>query len=188
MIRDEKAKYLFLDSTEIHKQLYKIRRQSGFNDWFNIYIPDKMIDAREIFRKNNIPEEFQKIIVKINIPFCLKKEAEEYTTGFPFDITAGQIEKENNQKVITVSNCPIFEDNQIFIDKIKFRTKISYSNFEDVINFLLKIDEKGYLKSYLQIIKDFFDISINLDLLFQSWNESQEKTKKALKIYKKKFR
>ena len=38
----------------------------------------------------------------------------------------------------------------------------------------------------LQSIKEFFDMSVNLDLLFQSWNESQENPKKALKLYKKK--
>ena len=54
------------------------------------------------------------------------------------------------------------------------------------MNFFIAVDKKGYTKLYLQSIKEFFDMSVNLDLLFQSWNESQENPKKALKLYKKK--
>ena len=44
----------------------------------------------------------------------------------------------------------------------------------------------GHTKSYLQSIKEFFDMSVNLDLLFESWDKFQEKPKKALRLYKKK--
>jgi len=54
------------------------------------------------------------------------------------------------------------------------------------MEFLIKIDNDGYLKAYLQSIKEFFDMKINLDLLFQSWNESQKNSKNAFKLYKKK--
>ena len=54
------------------------------------------------------------------------------------------------------------------------------------MNFFVTVDKKGYTKLYLQSIKEFFDMSVNLDLLFQSWNESQENPKKTLKLYKKK--
>ena len=185
-MKDEKAKYLIIDSTEINKQLYKVTREAAFNDFYNVYEPNGMMDASQIFEKNGVPEEFQKIIVKINIPFSLKKEAEEYTMGFPFDITAGKIEKENNKKIITVSSCPIYDyyANQEFRDKIKFRTELVYSNFDDVMNFFVAVDKKGYTKLYLQSIKEFFDMSVNLDLLFQSWNEYQKNATKALKLYK----
>lgn len=187
-MKDEKARYLIIDSTEINKQLYKVTREAAFNDFYNVYEPNGMMDASQIFEKNGIPEEFRKVIVKINIPFCLKKEAEEYTMGFPFDITGGKIEKGNNKKTISASSGLTYDydANQQFRDKIKFRTELVYSNFDDVLNFFVAVDKKEYTKLYLQSIKEFFDMSVNLDLLFQSWNESQENPKKALKLYKKK--
>lgn len=187
-MRDERAKYLIIDSTEINKQLYKVKREFDFNDFDNVYEQNGMMSANNIFEKNGIPEEFRKIIVKINIPFCLKKEAEEYTMGFPFDITGGKIEKENSERIISASSGLTYDyyANQQFRDKINFRTKLVYSNFDDVMNFFVEVDKKGYTKLYLQSIKEFFDMSVNLDLLFQSWNESKENPQKALKLYKKK--
>ena len=187
-MRDERAKYLIIDSTEINKQLYKVTRESAFNDFYNVYKPNGMMSANNIFEKNGIPEEFRKIIVKINIPFCLKKEAEEYTMGFSFDITGGKIEKENSVRIISASSGLTYDyyANQQFRDKIKFRTKLVYSNFDDIMKFFVEVDKKGYTKLYLQSIKEFFDMSVNLDLLFQSWNESKENPHKALRLYKKK--
>lgn len=185
-MKDEKAKYLIIDSTEINKQLYKVTREFAFNDFYNVYEPNGMMDASQIFEKNGMPEEFRKIIVKINIPFCLKKEAEEYTMGFPFDITAAKIEQENNKRIISVSSCPVYDyyANQEFRDKIKFKTELTYLTFDDVMDFLLKIDDEGLLRNYLQSIKDFFDISIDLDLIDETWIKSKQDYKKSIKILK----
>ncbi len=67
VMKDEKARYLIIDSTEINKQLYKATREAAFNDFYNVYEPNGMMDASQIFEKNGIPEEFRKVIVKINI-------------------------------------------------------------------------------------------------------------------------
>ena len=189
-MKDEKARYLIIDSTEINKQVYKVIREDAFNDFCNVYEPNGMIDTNSVFENNGIPEEFRKVIVKINIPFCLKKEAEEYTTGFPFDITAGKIEKVNNKKTISASSRITYDyyANEQFRDKIKFRTELVYSNFNDVMDFLLKVDDEGYLKQYLQSIIEFFDISINLDLVEEAWIESKQNARKAIKILKKKIK
>ena len=56
------------------------------------------------------------------------------------------------------------------------------------MNFLLKVDDEGYLKLYFQSIKEFFDISIDLDLVEESWIESKQNAKQAIKILKKKFK
>ena len=57
-----------------------------------------------------------------------------------------------------------------------------------LMDFLLKVDDEGYLKQYLQSIKEFFDISINLDLVEEAWIESKRNARKAIKIYKKNFK
>ena len=50
-MRDERAKYLIIDSTEINKQLYKVTREFSFNDFYNVYEPSDIIDASEMFEK-----------------------------------------------------------------------------------------------------------------------------------------
>ena len=128
-MKDEKAKYLMIDAMEISKQLYNMKREFSFNDFDNIYIPAGMITAREIFNNYDIPEEFHKIIVKVNIPFCLKYESYEYIMRFPFDITGGKIEKKNGYKYIEVFNYPVFYGNNMFNDMIKFRTQLKYFRY-----------------------------------------------------------
>lgn len=187
-MKDERAKYLIIQGTEINKKLYKVNRTASLNDFYNIYEENGTISAKQIFEKYEVPEEFQKIIVKINIPFCLKNEAEAYMMGIPFDFTGGKIEKVNNKKIINVTSCPIYDyyANYNFKDKIKFRTEINYYTFNDIINFFIKLEYEGYLKLYLKSIKEFFDKSLNIDILLDSWNESQKNVNKALKLYKKK--
>lgn len=185
-MKDEKAKYLIIDSTEIHKQLYKVKREYALNDFYNTYTPDRIINAEEVFSKYGIPEEFQKIIVKVSTPFFTKHEAQEYTMGFPFDITASKIERENNKKYINASNRPIFYDSQVFSRTIKFKTQFKYSNYEEVMDFLGRIDDSGYLKEYLQAIKDLFNIRVDLDYIIEVWNE-EKNPQKTLKRYKEKY-
>ena len=139
-MKDEKAKYLIIDAPQINKYEYET---------------NNIINIKQTFEKNGIPEEFQKIILKTNISLFKKNKLKEYTTGCPLDIK--NIKKE-----------------------------LAYSNYEDVMNFLQKVDNEGYLKNYLQSIKEFLNISVNLDLLFGSWEESQKNPKQALNLYKKK--
>ena len=42
----------------------------------NLKVTSEKIDANEVFAKNNVPDEFCKIIVKISKPVFSKKEAE----------------------------------------------------------------------------------------------------------------
>ena len=184
-MKDEKAKYLIIDAQNVYKQLYEIIEVFICDDSYKVYKPKKIIDARHFFVKNDIPEEFQKIIIKINVSYFLKKETEEYTTGFPFDITAGKIENESNDKFITAFNNRNLYDNQPGNNEIKFRVQLVYKSFQDVMVLLSKIKEKGYLKTYLESMKEFFDLPLDLDLLLQSWDEFPKNSKKALKIYKK---
>lgn len=185
-MRDEKAKYLMIDVLDISKQLYSVERVFAFNDFDNVYTLDRVITAKEIFDKYNIPEEFQKIIVKINIPFFIKYEAEEYVMGFPFDITGGKVEKKNCKKYINVSNYPLFYDNQIFSNKIMFRTELKYFKYNDVMEFLSKVRDSGYLKLYMKSINDFFDNFVDVDYIFKVWDEEKD-AKKALSRYKQKY-
>ena len=106
--------------------------------------------------------------------------------GFVFDLTGGKIEKENNIKYITATNKPFLYDDQIFENTIKFKTQLTYAKFNDVINFLIQLDNNDYLKSYLESIKEFFGISININSLIDAWNQEKD-VKKALKLYKKTY-
>ena len=117
MTKDERAKYLIINATDITKQLYEPERIAYCNDWYTRYNRIEKIDANEFFEKNNVPDEFRKIIVKISAPVFSKKESEEFTTGFPFDFQTKTILKLDDKKYIRMNNSPIYH-NEKFKNRI----------------------------------------------------------------------
>ena len=87
-MKDEKAKYLIVNAKDITKQLYEVERVATYNDFDNIYHKKEKVSASEIFTRNNVPDKYQKIIVKVSSPLFSKKEAEEYIIGYPFNYVA----------------------------------------------------------------------------------------------------
>ena len=49
--------------------------------------------------------------------------------------------------------------------------------------FLEEVYNNGCIENYLQSIKEFFDMDLDLEILFGAWNETHNKGK-ALKLYK----
>lgn len=182
-MKDERAKYLIVNAADITKQLYQSERVACCNDFYNVYHRRGTIDANEIFAKKNVPEQFQKIIIKISTPVFSKNEAEEYMMGFPFDFTTKTIKKENDKLYIRMNNIPIYYDESLFDDKIIFKAEEHYTSFNNVVYFLEEVYKNGCLENYLESIKEFFDISLDLGQLFDAWHETHNKSK-ALKLYK----
>ena len=186
---DEKAKYLIVNANDIFKQLYQKERVACCNDFYNIYKRVKRINANEAFAKNNVPDKFRSIIIKISSPIFSRKEAKEYLTGYPFNLQAKLIEKTDNKKYITMNNSPIYYDETTFYDKIVFKSEEFYVSFNNVVYFLEEIYKEGCLEDYLKAIQDFFDLpyffnmSLDFQLLFESWNRTHD-TRKTLALYK----
>lgn len=128
----------------------------------NIYSEsNKHVDIKEIFESYGIPKSFQKVLIKISKSnFSNRNIVEEYTMGQKFNISLEETEKLN--------------------DKI-----VSY---EDVIYFIRLINNNGYLKPYLKAIKEIIGVSLNLDLIFKCYDESNGNSKYALKMYRKQKR
>ena len=108
--------------------------------------------------------------------------------GFPFDLTAGAVRKENAKKYLTASNPSNCNCTKKGYSKVTLETELKYSTFEDVMSLLVNIDENNCLKTYLKSIRELFDISLNLDLIEQLYNEKNQNSKKTLKLYKKEMK
>jgi len=169
-MKDEKAKYLMVEANEINKKTFTHKRVADCNDWFNIYSEDKIISAKEIFEKYNIPEEYQKIIIKITSPLLIGHKAEEFILGMAFDLTGKRVEKINNELYVNGVNCPIFYDNQVFYNFINFKTRIKKVRYNEIISFLKEIKKEGLLEGYINSLKEFFDISLKINYTFDDDN------------------
>ena len=156
------AKYIEVDSTEMNKKLYKVSREYSLNDFFNFYTCDEIINVKEIFDKYDIPSEFQKIFIRVNIPFFIKKEAEEVISGFAFDLTGSKIFKKDDEKYIKSFNVPVFEDGTTFRKKLVFETELKYFESIYVIDFYKSLINKGYSELYFLALSEIFDSTLDL--------------------------
>lgn len=178
-MKDEKAKYLIVDANEIEKKLYEMERTFAFNDSFNDYYVIGKAKAKEIFEKNNIPEKFQKIIIKIDLSLLSKYEGEEFILGMGFDLTGRRVERINKELYVNGVSCPIFYDNNGFHDFIEFKTRIKKVRYDVIISFLKDLKNEGLLESYIDSLKEFFDISINV-----KYTIDDENVLESIKEYK----
>lgn len=183
-MKDEKTKYLMVNASDIHKQLYKVQRTLEFNDFYRIYTPDRIISIKEIFDKYCIPEEFQRIIISIETKFFTKYKVEEYITGFSFDIIRHKIEDYERYKYITFYYYDSYRGGVMYDDKFKYTVDCECVKYNNVMEFLLAVNDNGYLRLYLQAVKDSFNVSIDFERLYEIWEEEKD-IRNTMKRYKK---
>lgn len=181
-MKDEKANYLMVDSNEIEKTLFEMKRIFEFNDGYNAYFNKGKVFAKNFFEKNNIPEKFQKIIIKINISFFGQYDGEEFILRMPFDLTGRKIEKINKEKYLNATSRPILYDDNRFENFIEFKTKLKKVKYEEVLTFLKELKNEGYLEAYINSLKSFFDINIKIN-----YEINDEDVLETIKEYKLKY-
>ncbi len=181
-MKDEKAKYLLVDASNVSKQLYRMERVASCNDFYNMYHRINRVKASEIFNNNNVPEEYQKIIVKVENSVFSKNKVEEYIMGYPFDYRTKLVFKKDNNKYIIMNNKPLYYNECCFADKIIFKTELFYNSFNNVLDFLKCLCKEGYLENYIKSIKEIFNVTLDLDFFYKLLIDSKSK-QKAIERY-----
>ena len=181
-MNDKKRKYVIIDATKVIKELTKLHRVFEFNDFTNIYEPNGTISLKEVFEKHNIPEKYQKFILKLYLKETFRKcDASEFITGVQYDLKT----KKNN--IYEYQDYPkitsdIFAEKTMSIKLLKEERKLT--DYNEVINFMKELQEKGHLENYINAIVDFLEINMDLNYLFGTYKETKN-GKKTLKLYKK---
>lgn len=170
-MKDKNSKYIIVECCDIYKQLYDVKRVATFNDFDNLYIPSKRITIKSVFIKYGVPVDFRKVVIKKNNPFLIRGSAEEYTLGFSFDLTKRKV---MGDKYINAVNHPVFYDSQVFNDKITFNVKPEFVTYDKVIGFLQQLNDSGYLNAYMDSINCFFDMYLDLEQLFETYDAGED--------------
>lgn len=152
--------------------MWKLRYRGSLGDKTNVYFPLNTIFLNDLFNECGIPDKYQKIILKINIPLLWKKhEAEEFVTGYPFDVTGQETKKVDNKKIVHFVD-KVEPDNFIKIKRsISIKTALDKIDYEEVITFYKELKEQGFLKNYLEALIKLF--GLNQDLIFDIENIEQ---------------
>ena len=83
---DKKYHYILIDAVKLLKETY------GKYDRFNrCQIPGRIQNMKEDFDKNGIPDELQKVIIKIKARQIFNRYACEYTLNIPLDLNFKQL-------------------------------------------------------------------------------------------------
>ena len=79
-------KYVFIDSNNIRRCTYDVKREFAFNDFDNVYYQKGFETIDGIFEANEIPEEYRKVIIEVDDAH-IEYGAEEVFTKVPFYIS-----------------------------------------------------------------------------------------------------
>lgn len=105
---DKFSKYLIVNAKDITKTIYRSERIFTANDGYNRYAKDGAINITEIFEKNNVPKEFQIVIINLNelyeTPhlFPQIKKAKEFFTDKPLELHIKKMMMEYILKVLVI--------------------------------------------------------------------------------------
>lgn len=148
---DKKYHYILVDAVKLLKETY------GKYDHFNrCQIPGRIQNMKEDFDKNGIPDEFQKVIIKIKPKPIFNRYACEYTLNIPLDLNFKQLSDENH---IDIQN--IEDEDSTF--GITCYDHFEPSSYDQVIQFLENLKLKGLLPNYLKSIATFFNDSMSFE-------------------------
>ena len=156
-----KKKYLMINASEMKKKVFDLYREPTIDGFDNWYIIKEMKNVKGYFDKKEIPEEFQKIILKLEkpgiIPLCNGKELfceQEYKL-------LKTRRDGNSEKPIKGSALPKFHDNTMINRNLVFKTKKEYKDVTDVLEFIHDLEQSGYMQAYIEVMKEISDVEVS---------------------------
>lgn len=150
-MKDKNKKYLLVDAKDINIILRKHERVSGFNDFWNEYLPCGETTAEEVFRKHQIPEEFHKIAFSLPTCPCCKSNGSEVLTGRGFTIY-----KNRQQKEYFGNESGRWFAGDVIGGSLRFITPNKKAKYANIVSFYEQLTEAGYLEQYIEAIKSMF--------------------------------
>ena len=142
-------KYVFIDSNNIRRCTYDVKREFAFNDFDNVYYQKGFETIDGIFEANEIPEEYRKVIIEVDDAH-IEYGAEEVFTKVPFYIS--QLGATENGLFIKANAEATDVTNWVSIIDEDFIPE----NYDQVIIFMNRLNEMGLLGNYMNSILDFF--------------------------------
>ena len=174
------TRYLLVDISTVEKKEYAVKRESLCLDFVTVYYDKGWTYARKYFDLNNVPLEFQKIIVEITSS-CFSKNIEEFFVGYHF--SEAKFKRENDSKSKKIYALGKIFDGNIVVDNIRLNSDIYYIGYDEVVSFYQNLNDKGYLKRYLSSLSQLFNLGKNIDSLAVSFLEEKASKKAKSKSY-----
>lgn len=157
-MKDERKKYIIVDSGNINIILRKQERVSGFNDFWNEYKPIGKTTAKKIFEQHQIPEQFQKIAFALPTCKVCCSNGQEVLTGRQF-----QIFKSHQKNNYYAQECTRWYAGDTIGGSLYFTTPKKKEKYANIVSFYEQLTEQGYLEQYISAIKTMFFVEHELE-------------------------
>ena len=179
---DKFSKYLIVNAKNITKTIYRSERIFTANDGYNRYAKDGAINITEIFEKNNVPKEFQIVIINLNelygTPhlFPQIKKAKEFFTDKPLELHI----KTNDDGIYIegISNPTGDPMDTYCAPQNELKTIPIYASYKTVLAFIKELKKNGYYEAYRKSIIE----ALGLDVRIINHNKKLSKLVKNLSI------
>jgi hypothetical protein len=144
-------KYVFIDSKYIRRCTYEVKREFAFNDFDNVYYQTGFETIDNIFELSGIPGEYRKVIIEVEDGH-FGKGAEELFTKMPFIIS----KVGTNESGLFIKGNSEAHD---LTDWMDFTSDYKPENYDQVLSFLMQLNNMNLLGNYMNSIFDFFRVN-----------------------------
>ena len=146
-------KYIFVNSKDIKRCSYEVRREFACNDYDNVYYHNGYETIDKLFEENNIPEKYRKIILQINCKIKKRKlfrcQAKELINRKEFKL---QVQSNDKTMLFIKGARPSIEITKWVV----FSTNSDLFEYDKVHEFFLELLQLGLLDNYLNTVLSFF--------------------------------
>ena len=156
--KDSNSRFIFVNSDELIRPTYIVKREFSFNDFDNVYYKTGEETLDTIFEEYEIPKEFRKVAFKINSPLLFKRLVEDYITKIEYSITSDKVD---DKLLISGQTKSAF-----FYETFNFKSFPIFVSYEELLLFYKQLREKGILENYIKAISNFYrinDITKNIE-------------------------
>lgn len=150
--KDYKKRFMLVNSNDIKRPTYIVKREFSFNDFDNVYYQTGEESLDSIFDLYEIPREYRLIALKINTHCTFTTIIEDYLTKVGYDIKAT---KKPDSLFVEGSTL----DRNSY-DRIYFKSFPKIVNYSELIELYKKMQDEGILTNYINAISNIYKINI----------------------------
>lgn len=150
--KDYKKRFMLVNSNDIKRPTYIVKREFSFNDFDNVYYQTGEESLDGIFDLYEIPREYRIIALKINTHWTFTTIIEDYLTKVGYDIIATK-----KQDSLFVEGSTLDRN---FYDRIYFKAFPRIVNYSELIELYKKMQDEGILTNYINAISNIYKINI----------------------------
>ena len=150
-IKGSKSGFILVNSNEITRPTYNVKREFSFNDFDNVFYETGEESLDTIFDLYEMPDEFRNLAFRINSSILFNKNVEDYITNIEYNI---KVDKDNDKLLIYGHT-----KSSYLPDTFSFKSFPLFISYEELLLFYKELNEKGILKKYINAISNFYRIS-----------------------------